>query len=484
MRRNVLNTLVLAGLVCGILAAAGPPAAAQDDARKEARMLTLEGKFSAVTDLLQAAPEEVRNDPKLRMRLGDMALKWTKRQDGPDKVPGLVAAKTHFAVALDVNGADVDAATAAIETGLELVELEIEAKQPTRALVHANWSVKIGEAALAGGSDVPELRLAVAAARTHRAKLSHKIEDFDRIVSDYDRSAELSVSCAETARKPARALGTAARVYLDLAAFISEGRPIKEEVRDEAALVKALDTALRACETKGAADDEYTVHLLALIAIHRAKKEGSVFEREDFGRPFMQELGGREGVKGLDLYLPKADGWRRLDKSGAWDRVYERQLEGDTSAVQFMIKGYSFSEKYGGKGYDQIEFIAGARYEGQMEEEFKDVTSSTEPELIPIGGKATTASSSTKKKKKKKKTKKTKGAQIWHFEIAGTLKGRRVRVADWMMLRSKKEAVTWRIRIIDFRVETDLLEPDIVEFMDLAFGLRGDEDKKKKKGKR
>ena len=54
-----------------------------------------------------------------------------------------------------------------------------------------------------------------------------------------------------------------------------------------------------------------------------------------------------------------------------------------------------------------------------------------------------------------------------------------------MLLRSKKEQGTWRIRIIDWRVEPDLLEPDIVEFMDLAFGLRGDEkDRGKKKGKR
>jgi hypothetical protein len=463
MRRIILNTLAIASIACGFLAATLPEAAAQDKSRKEARLLTLDGEFKAVEDLLVAAPEDVRNDPKFRMQLGDMALKWAKRQEGSAKVPGLIAAKGHFAAVVNMENPDPDAALAAVETGLELIAVQVEAKQPTPALAHANWSVKIGEAALADGHDTPDLRLAVAVAHDQRAKLSHKIDDFDRIVGDYDRSAELGVSCAEGARKPAAALGAAARVYLDLAAFISEGRPIKEEKRDEEALLKALDTAKLACETKGADEDEYTVHLLALIAIHRAKKEGAEFEREDLGKPYMQELGGREGVKGLDLFIPKADGWKKLGQSGEWDLVLERQLEGDTSAVQIMIKGYPFSEKFGGKGYDQIEYIAKVRFEGEVKDNFKDVSSSKEPEQIDMG---------------------KKGPEIWHHEVAGTLGSRRVRVSEWMMLRTKKEKVTWRIRIIDWRIAPDLLEPDVVEFVDLALGLSADDAKGKKKGKK
>jgi hypothetical protein len=467
MRHIVLNTLALATLACGVVAAALPDVAAAEDPRTEARLLTLDGKFEAANKVLEAAPEEVRNDPKLRFQLGDMALKWCKRQEKHAKVPGLIAAKNHFAEALEVDKADHEAALAALETGLDLVAVFVEAKQPTSALRHVDWCVKVGEDALANGSDTPDVRLAIASSRDQRAKLSHKINDFDRIVEDYDRSAELAVSCADTASKPADALSAAARTYLDLAAFIAEGRPIDEEVRDEAALLDALDVAARACELKGADEDQYTVHLLALIAIHRAQKEGSKFDREDFGKPYMQELGKREGLQGLDLFIPKADGWKKLESSGDWDLIYDRKLEGDDTAARFMIVGYPFSEKFGGKSYDQIEKIAEMRFEGQTKDEFKDVTFSKEPEQIKVG-------------------KKKKGPEIWHHEIAGTLTGgRSVRVGEWMMLRTKKEGITWRIRVVDYRNVPDLTEPDIVEFISRAFGLSpDDDDDDKKKGKK
>jgi len=496
MRRNVLNSLVLAGLACGALGVAPGPvsiAEAFADARSEARQLTLEGDFAGAKALVDAMPEEDRNDPKFRMRLGDMALSWTKSKDGAAKTPGLLVAKEHFAAVAERDAANADAATAAVETGLDLVAIQVDAKQPVRALTHADWSVKIGEAALEGGSEVVDLRLAVAAAHDQRAKLSHKINDFDRIVGDYTRSAELNVSCADSARKPAAALGQAARTYLDLATFISEGRPIKEETRDEGALLLALDTAVKACETERASKNEFTIHLLVLRAIHRAKNEGSTFEREDLGKPYMQELGKREGLSGLALYMPKGSGWKRITYEGKqWDRVFERQLEGDTSAVQIMIKGNDFNERYGGKKYNEIEFISGARYEGQMEDEFKDVSSSTPPELVSDGGAATKGKTPKKKKKRKKKKKKTKskgkGApEIWHYEIAGTMGKRRVRVGEWLMVLNPADEVAWRIRIIDWRTSTDLLEPDIVEFVRLALGFGGgeaDDDGKKGKKKR
>jgi len=464
MRRTLLSTLAVAGLVGGLLGALpiapAPTAAAQEDVAKELRLLTASGSFREADDMLKGASDEVRNDIKLRLALGDLAVKWTRRQQGQEKVPGLIAAREHFAKAVELQPDDVDAATAALEAALELVDIQIEAKQPERAKEHADWAVKTGEAVLGGGANTTDLRLAVAKAHDQRAKLSHKIQDFDGIVADYDRSADLLVSCAEEAKKPAEALGSAARVYLDLALFIAEGRPIEEEKRDDEALVKAYDAAKRACEMKDADHDQFTIHLLVLRELYRAKVEG------DFDQPYMQELGKREGIDGLEIHVPKADGWKRIEKSGDWDLFLERKLEGDDTAVQIMVRFYPFSESFGGKTWDRVEETTKLRYEDQKSNDFTEVVKDVPPTQIDMG---------------------KKGPEIWHFELSGTAENRRRWVSEYTMLRSKKEKKTYHIRIIDWRISPDLGEPDIVAFVEQAFGMGGDDEKdtdKKKKGGR
>lgn len=461
MRRTLLSTLAVAGLLGGLAGALpvtpAPTAAAQEDLAKEARLLTASGKFKEADDVLKAAPEEVRNDVKLRLALGDLATKWTRRQQGQEKVPGLIAAREHFAKAVELQPDDVDAATEALDAALQLVEIQIEAKQPERAKEHADWAVKIGESVLEGGANTTDLRLAVARARDHRAKLSHKIQDFDSIVVDYSRSADLLVGCAEEAKKPAEALGAAARVYLDLALFIAEGRPIEEEKRDDEALVKAYEAAKRACEMKDADKDQYTIHLLVLRELYRAKVEG------EFDKPYMQELGKREGIDGLEIHVPKADGWKRIEKSGDWDLFLERKLEGDDTAVQLMVRVYSFSESFGGKTWDRVEDTTKLRYEDQKSNDFSEVVKDVAPTQIDMG---------------------RKGPEIWHFELSGTADNRRRWISEYTMLRSKKDKKTYHIRIIDWRVSPDLGEPDIVAFVEQAFGMGEDDDKKKKGGRK
>lgn len=458
MRGSLLSVLALAASLGAALTFATPPVAAQQDVAKEARLLTLDGKFSDADTLIRNASEEIQKDPELRMQLGDMAIKWARRKQGVEKVPGLEFARGQFAAAAELQPDDVDAATAAIETALELVEIQIEAKQPATAKDQADFAVQIGESVLKGGANTVDLRLAVATAHDHRAKLSHKIQDFDGIVADYERGADLLVSCADEAKKPAQALSQAARVYLDLALFVAEGRPIPEETRDDEALKKGIEVATRACEAKGASTDEYTIHLLLLREIYRAKIEG------DFGKPYMQEMGKREGVDGLDLQVPKADGWDRLDQKGDWDLVLDRKLEGDDTALRIMIRGYSHKEQWGGKTYDRVEDIVKTRFESQTGEEFSEVVSSEEPEKLDTG---------------------RKGPEIWKYRITGTMQNRRVRLAEWYLMRSKKDKFTYRIRIVDYRASPDLDEPDVVEFVKIALGLEDEEDEKgKKKGSR
>mgnify|MGYP002623311342 CR=1 FL=1 len=453
--------------LCGVAATlclTGPiaqPAAAQEDVRKELRLNALDGKFTEVDRLLAEAPDEVKNDPKLRKELGEKAAMWARRKDGPEKIPGLIAASEHLATAARLAPDDAEAALGALDHRIELVKIQIEAKQPTRAKEHAEWASRTGEELLAAGADTPPVRMSLAAAHDHVAKLAHKVEEFDKIVTAYGRSADLLVSCADTAKNPAEALGGAARAYLDLSTFVADGRPIEEETRDEEALRKAIEVATQACETKGAQRDQYLVHFLALREAHRRKLPGS------HGRPYMQELGKKEGVDGLNLHLPKAGGWSRLSNPGEWDMVIERKHEDDTSAVQVMIRVWEFSQSFGGKTWDRVEEVAKLRFDEQKANDFKDVATTIEPEQLDTG---------------------KKGPEIWHFEIAGTGDGRTRRVAEWMMMRAKKDKVTFQIRLIDWRSTPDLKEPDIVEFLRLALDLpepeADDDDKKGKKPKK
>ena len=173
----------------------------------------------------------------------------------------------------------------------------------------------------------------------------------------------------------------------------------------------------------------------------------------------MQELGKREGIDGLELAVPKADGWKRIEKSGDWDLFYERKLEGDDTAVQIMVRVYAFNESFGGKTWDRVEDTTKLRYEDQKSNDFSEVVKDVEPTQIDMG---------------------KKGPEIWHFELSGTAQGRRRWVSEYTMLRSKKEKKTYHIRIIDWRVSPDVNEPDIKAFVEHAFGLGADEDDKGK----
>jgi hypothetical protein len=461
MRGTLRSTLATVGLLGGLLAVGVPPAAAQQDVAKEARLLTLEGKFSDAETLLRNAPEEIRKDPELRKQLGKQAVKWARRKRGVEKVPGLLFARGQYSTASELQPEDVEAATEAIEAALELVEIQIEAKQPDAAKGHAKFAVSLGESVLDRGTNTVDLRLGTATAHDHLAKLSHKIQEFDTIVESYDRSAELLVSCADEAKKPAEALGQAARVYLDLALFIAEGRPIDEETRDEEALKKGIEIAKKACETKGAGRDQFTIHTLLLRELYRAKVEG------DFGKPYMEELGKREGIDGLDIQIPKTEGWKRLEQTGDWDMVLERKLEGDDTAVQVMIRVYSFSESFGGKTWDRVEDTTALRFKDQKSNDFTNLAKEVEPERVEVPG-----------------VSKKKAPEIWHFELYGKGGGRQKWVSEYTMLRSKKEKRTYHIRIIDWRVSPDIGEPDLVHFVEQALGLVPEDDKKKKKKRR
>ena len=67
MTRTILTCLAL---LCRALLAEAllslPQATAQDDVAKQLRLLYFDGKFSEAKQVLDGAPAEVRDDPKLR----------------------------------------------------------------------------------------------------------------------------------------------------------------------------------------------------------------------------------------------------------------------------------------------------------------------------------------------------------------------------------------------------------------------------------
>ncbi len=459
-----VRTASLAALALALGAALAPPrvpAAAADDVAKEVRLLTLEGKFEEARTLLETAPDEVKQNLKLHEQLADMALKWAARQDGPAKNKGLVAAREHLTVLTTADPKNAAAAGQAVALSVQAFDLEFEAKQPDRAKPFIDWAITNGEAALSAGADSADLRRSVADAHERRTLISHKVNDFDRIVADHGRSAELYATCANTADKPAAALGAAARAYLTLAAFISENRPIPEETRDDDAFRKAVEIATQACETAGATRAEFTTHLIALRNAYRA----GLTITGPGSKPYMEPLAGRDAIEGLDLALPKAEGWKRLDAS-EWDRFYERKLEDDDTAIQIMVKVRLHSEAFAGMTWDRVEEVVKAKYDSETKD-FKDVASSIAPERTDTG---------------------KKGPEIWHFEVAGQhANGRTVRAGNWFLMHAKKDKVTFQIRMVDYRKSPDLREPDLVEFVQRALGLsqpEADDDPKGKGGKK
>ncbi len=446
----------LALALLGVAALVGPDTRAQDDPKaiaRKLRFMMVGGEFAEAGEMLSNAPDELRNDPKLRFSLGDNALRWVKLQKkGANLRPGLMAARENYAVARKIEPTDFEASVKALECSARLIEIEREEKLTDTALKHASWSVTHGEVALETEGAPSELKELLAVAYGLRAAFSPPHEQFDRIVGDYSKGAQLLAEIAPDAKKPYEVYGKAAGISLQLAKFVSETRPIPEEKRDDEAAKKALEYATLACESKGAKKEQYTQHLLALRAAKRMGIEG------DLGKPYMREIEKRDGIDGLKLKVPMGDGWKRVPKAGDWDIFWERQLEGDDTAVQVMIKVWEFSQNWGGKTYDRVEDISKSRFDSKKEE-FSEVARTVDPEFL--GEK--------------------KGPQIWHWAVVGTKERRIQWLTEYLWYTKKKTKISYQIRIIDWRKSPDLTDPDLVAFIEAALGKDEEDDGKKKK---
>jgi len=474
--RAVLLTLLL--LVGATFVA--PPARSDEDVAKQLRLLYFDGKFAEAKTILDAAPAEVRDDPGLRRALGDVAFKWAKRKDGPARRAGLLAARRNFAAARALDPTDVKSAEESMDVTAKLIELAVEAKNGAQAEAAAGWGITEGEKALEGGADSPEVRTGLADAYAVRADRSHPIDDFDQIVDDYNRGAELIASCADDALSPAKAYTRAAEISMTLAAYVGEHRPIEEEKRDDEALERAVGYATKACEQKSPPDSAYTTHI---IALRRAAAAGMM---EDLPRVYTDDIPKKDQIDGLKLRVPRTPGWKREKSTKDWPLIWSVKVGDDDTAVQVMLKLWEHGQTWRSKGWAKLEDIANGRFEAEKVK-MSDVAAETEAHMVDPEPPAA-EDDGKKKKKRKKKKKSKKGPQIWHWEVAGTMSGRNVRAAEWIWFQEQKHGRSYQLRILDWRNITNLNEPDIVQFVEHAIGTAPpdpeDEDDKKKKPRR
>lgn len=434
-------------------------ARAGEDASRELRLLSVEGKFEEVRRMLATAGDDVKNDVKLRRQIAENALKFIKRRVAEERKDGLDLAMTNFGAAWELEPVDMESAQTALECARELAQIEREGNQPVVAEERAAWGVAFGEKVMGAGVVPNTVKAAVAEVYKERARVSHKVKHLERIVADFQRSAGLLEECAQGETVDPDDLASAAEAQLLLAQFVSENIPTEEEKRDDEAIRRAVALADQACNAKGAEQLPFSVHLLSL----RAARQMGV--KEDLGLPYMTDL--KHDVKGLELRVPRAGGW----KSEEFDRKKEtyqifltRRFADETKTLQIMVSEWQINQPSHGTTWEKIEEMAQIRYEGQKDR-FGSVVSEVKVQQLE-------ASNKPKGKGKAKGKKKDKGPEIWFFQYSGTLKqgGRQQRQSEWLWRPSKKEKTAYHLQIFDWDAPWGTDDPDVTLFIQSAIG--------------
>lgn len=481
-----LTRFAVAGLAACFLALSIGPARAADVAR-EARLLTLDGKFTEANALVDTAPDKVKNDPVLRKTLADLAKKYLKRKLGEEKRGGLESIKLNLHAAYRLTGDDVVAATGAMKAAAELAALDMEARKPNAARGQASWAVKLGEEVLGGGQDTPEVKAELAQAHRTFAEVAHKIQDQKAIIVSYDRGSTLMLEAAEGREDAAVWISEAARLLLLKSKFIRQVIPLETEKRDDEAADQAAKLALKACESPGAKGKQYSMHL---VAIRNAREFGLTGE---YGQPFMKKL--EPGVEGLDIQIPLADAWNQ-QKVEDWDLRIERRFEDEDKILQIQINRWPHSGRKYGIAWADLRNLMKVRAEQEPKRVLKEVTGGIalhilgqKPEALEVDeddGKKKKKKRKPKKRRKPKKGKKD-APEVYHYQTIGKVEGRNMpmRLCEWFWSGGSKEGVTYQLRITDWGRPWGLEDPDMESFLQSMFGEQWPEkpveDKKKKK---
>ena len=87
LHRTLLAAAALAAGTLVLTMDAGPLFA--EDIAREARLLSIDGEFEKIEKLLWDAPDEVKNDAKLRTQIAKNALKFIRKKEGEERRGGL-----------------------------------------------------------------------------------------------------------------------------------------------------------------------------------------------------------------------------------------------------------------------------------------------------------------------------------------------------------------------------------------------------------
>jgi hypothetical protein len=423
--RRALLALALPALVAAAAGVASSPTFAQDDPRKEARLLYLEGKFREAESILDKAGADVTSDKELRAQLAEIAKKALAKKTGEERRAGLealVRCYTKITEAGDPQGLE-GAATA----GRELADLDLAARKPEDALSRAKAILALAEKADLTKAG-PEGKVAVGEAYAIRARATKKPDRVDAVVADFQAGAKLLLEAAAGHEKEGIWTARAASIRAEEATFVHDTIPLPAERRDEDALLAAIQLAQKACAMKGAVDATYDTHLLLL------RKATEWEMKEVTSIPPMKPL--MPAVEGLAVQIPQGSFWKRVG-SNDWTLHLERRFEGETNSVQLLVKFWGANEAYGGRKWSQVEEVTALRFEA-AHGDYAEVASEQKPQRVGTS---------------------KKGPGTWMFQIGGMIAGNRPQKrVEWYV--PAKDG-TWQVKLIDWRRPSSVDDPDL-----------------------
>lgn len=441
MSRRAPSAALAALLGAALLASGGPRASAAEADPTDAVLLYYEGKFKEGDAILDKAGPEAANDPKLRMRLGESAMKYLRGKTGEDRRAGLEAAKRSYGVAVAAQPENGAALAGAIASARELAELDLAKFLWDAAKLQATWALELGEKAAAAGLS-PESKAALGEAYGLRAFTTRKVDLVAQACADYAKGVAMLEEAAAGHAKESEWLAAAADLRLKQAGWVHDVIPVDTEVRDDEALTSAIGLARRACEAKGAADPVFFTHLRALTLAHGWGLKG------DHGWPFMKPL--QPAVEGLSLQVPRGVVWTK-EEGKDWAVALKRQYEGEPNGVQVLLKIEDPKSTFGGRQWQQIEDVVELLFDARKSG-FGEVASEVAPVLLGAD-------------------KKGKGG-VWHFQVNGIVANttRPQRLGEWVWASKGKKDVVYDMKLLDWRRPSSIEDPDLVMFVASAIG--------------
>lgn len=441
MRR--LTALALSAALVVPVALALVPTAGADEAR-DARLLVIEGKFDEAGKVIEGAPDEIKGDAGLRLQLAESAIGELRKAEGDTLLSGLLFARDNYTASFQAEPS-TKALEGAMESCRRLAEQFVTDKKPDKAQNSLGFAIGLVETGLERVETTPELKAEIARVYGTRGDVADATKSADQILSDFAKGSDLLAVAADGHTNAAEWLSEAAEMRLRAAQLVLDRLPEGDE-RGPANVRKAVEFATASCGAEGARKPQYTTHLKSL-------RMGRHFGMdEDLGKPFMEVLGKPE-VPGLELKVPMAEGWT-FDANKDWNLLVTRRIPGDmdNQVVQIMVTRLPKNQPELGETWADPEAVCEARHEVKRESDFDDIV--REIPAMQLGDKKILK----------------KDPKVFYFELGGTKDGRRRLLAEWLWTPSKKSEHSYHIRVLDWGTPWTVDDPDIVAFLQSAFG--------------